>query len=122
MKKTFAKFFLVLILGTLIASCTYSKTAQVQADQSGDPLSAMIRFYRGPLNHLDAVRYGECPMYPSDSKYALQSVEKHGMLMGWIMTMDRLMRCGRDETKLSPNVYIDGERKIGRILYFLQFN
>ena len=111
MKKTFVKSILFLILFSLIVSCTYSKSMQTETGQGADPLSLMTRFYRGPLNHLDAVRYGQCPMYPSDSKYALQSVKKHGMLMGWIMSMDRLMRCGRYETKLSPDVYINGKWK-----------
>ncbi|MCJ7539262.1 MAG: membrane protein insertion efficiency factor YidD [Desulfobacterales bacterium] len=71
----------------------------------------MIEFYRGPLNHLSAVRSGECPMYPSDSKYSLQSIQKHGMFVGWIMAMDRLMRCGRDETRLSPKIIINGKSK-----------
>jgi len=33
------------------------------------------------------------------------------MLAGWVMSMDRLMRCGRDETKLSPEVFVDGKWK-----------
>jgi len=84
---------------------------QAETDRDADPLSLMVRFYRGPLNHLSAVRYGECPMYPSDSEYSLQSIQKHGMLVGWIMAMDRLMRCGRDETRLSPQVFINGKWK-----------
>ncbi|MGA9178110.1 MAG: membrane protein insertion efficiency factor YidD [Desulfobacterales bacterium] len=84
---------------------------QTETGRGTDPLSLMGRFYRGPLNHLSAVRYGECPMYPSDSEYSLQSLQKHGMLVGWIMTMDRLMRCGRDETRLSPQVFINGKKK-----------
>ena len=111
MKKTLAKLILFLILFNLIASCTYSKSMQAETDWEADPLSLMVRFYRGPLNHLSAVRYGECPMYPSDSEYSLQSIQKHGMLVGWIMTMDRLMRCGRDETRLSPQVFINGKWK-----------
>ena len=31
--------------------------------------------------------------------------------MGWIMAMDRLMRCGRDETRLSPKIMIYGKLK-----------
>ncbi len=50
-------------------------------------------------------------MYPSDSDYSLQSFKKHGILLGWVMTMDRLMRCGRDETKLSPTVSVNGKLK-----------
>ncbi|MES0446856.1 MAG: membrane protein insertion efficiency factor YidD [Desulfobacterales bacterium] len=111
MKKTLVKLILFLILLSLIASCTYSKSVQTETDRGADPLSLMVRFYRGPLNHLSAVRYGECPMYPSDSEYSLQSIQKHGMLVGWAMAMDRLMRCGRDETRLSPAVFINGKWK-----------
>ncbi len=111
MKKNLVKLILFLIFFSLIASCTYSKSMQVETDRNADPLSLMVRFYRGPLNHLSAVRYGECPMYPSDSEYSLQSIQKHGMLVGWIMAMDRLMRCGRDETRLSPQVFINGKWK-----------
>ena len=111
MKKTFVKLILLLILSSLTASCTYSKAMQAETDQGADPLSLLLRFYRGPLNHLSAVRYGECPMYPSDSEYSLQSIKKHGMLAGWVMSMDRLMRCGRDETRLSPEVFVNGKWK-----------
>lgn len=111
MEKILVKLILFLILFSLIASCTYSKSMQPETDWEADPLSLMVRFYRGPLNHLSAVRYGECPMYPSDSEYSLQSIQKHGMLVGWIMAMDRLMRCGRDETRLSPQVFINGKWK-----------
>lgn len=110
-KKTFVKSMLFLILSILIVSCSYSNPMQTEAGRETDPLSSMTRFYRGPLNHLSAVRPGECPMYPSDSEYSLQSTQKHGMMIGWIMTMDRLMRCGRDETKLSPEVFINGKLK-----------
>lgn len=71
-----------------------------------------IQFYRGPLNHLAAVRFGECPMHPSDSEYSLESFNKHGWVLGWIMTMDRLLRCGRDETRRSPPVRVDGKWKV----------
>ncbi len=33
------------------------------------------------------------------------------MVLGWIMTSDRLMRCGRDETRLSPGVFSNGKLK-----------
>jgi putative component of membrane protein insertase Oxa1/YidC/SpoIIIJ protein YidD len=111
MKKIFLKSMLFLILFSLIVSCSYPNSMQAETGWGTDPLSLMTRFYRGPLNHLSAVRYGECPMYPSDSEYSLQSLQKHGMLVGWIMAMDRLMRCGRDETRLSPEVFINGKRK-----------
>ena len=111
MKKTFINLSLALVLFCIIASCTSSKSLQVETDPVTNPLSSMIGFYQGPLNHLSAVRSGECPMYPSDSNYGLQSIQKHGMFVGWMMAMDRLMRCGRDETRLSPKIIINGKLK-----------
>jgi hypothetical protein len=43
-------------------------------------------------------------MYPSCSGYAAQALKKHGPVMGWIMTCDRLLRCGRSDTRLAPRV------------------
>ena len=45
-----------------------------------------------------------CQMSPSCSAYSKEAFHDHGFLLGWIMTCDRLMRCGRDETSLSPRV------------------
>lgn len=28
--------------------------------------------------------------------------------MGWILTCDRLLRCGHDETRLAPSIRIQG--------------
>ena len=43
-----------------------------------------------------------CQMHPSCSAYSKEAFQTHGFFLGWIMTCDRLMRCGRDETHLSP--------------------
>jgi len=48
-------------------------------------------------------------MYPSCSEYSKQAIHKHGFAVGWTMTMDRLMRCGRDEIKLAPRIFVNGE-------------
>jgi putative component of membrane protein insertase Oxa1/YidC/SpoIIIJ protein YidD len=84
---------------------------QAGDESSPGPFSAMIKFYQGPLNHLSAVRHGECPMYPSCSEYARQAIEKHGEGKGWIMTCDRLMRCGRDETRSGQMIRVHGQWK-----------
>src|SRR6056297_1763426 len=76
-----------------------------------DPLSLAIDFYRGPLDHLDAVRTGSCPMHPSCSEYSLCAIDKHGAWLGWIMACDRMMRCGRDALERTHAVLVDGERR-----------
>jgi len=70
------------------------------------PFSGLIGFYRGPLNHLSAVRRGRCSMYPSCSQYGLQALAKHGELIGWVMACDRLLRCGRDTIHRVPQVRV----------------
>lgn len=65
-----------------------------------------VHFFRSTISGADGNR---CPMYPSCSTYALEAFRKHGALIGWIMTSDRLTRCGRDELKTCPPVRIDGQ-------------
>lgn len=50
-------------------------------------------------------------MYPSCSQYSIESFEKHGFFIGWMMTCDRLYRCGRDELRLSPRIIINEQKK-----------
>jgi putative component of membrane protein insertase Oxa1/YidC/SpoIIIJ protein YidD len=71
----------------------------------------ILEVYRGPLNHLTAVRRGDCPMYPSCSEFSAQAIAKHGVMVGWMMTMDRLLRCGREELNLAPRVFDGGNLK-----------
>ncbi len=66
-----------------------------------------LLFYR---KYISPVIGDRCPMYPSCSHYSTEAFRKHGTIMGIIMTCDRLTRCGRDETKLSNAVIVDGEK------------
>lgn len=87
--------------------CTHPSVVPPDAS----PYEDLLGIYRGPLNHLAAVRRGACPMYPSCSEYSRQAVEKHGFVIGWSMAMDRLLRCGRDELKRAPAVLVQGQWK-----------
>ena len=95
----------------LILSCAYSNEGKRDAENVLSPGSFIFRLYEDGLDHLSAVRAGECPMYPSCSSYSKQVMVKHGVAVGWVMTADRLMRCGRDEMELSPLIYVDGKWK-----------
>ena len=81
--------------------------AESSAPQNGTPgdrppvLASPIRWWQTYLSGADGHR---CPMTPSCSSYALQAMQRHGSIKGWIMTCDRLMRCGRDELKRTPPV------------------
>ena len=99
------------MLSVLLLSCATTEGTGSGSAHDFNPLLALVEFYRGPLNHLSAVKKGHCPMYPSCSEYCMQCLRKHGFLMGWIMSCDRLMRCGRDEMTLSPMIPINGDLK-----------
>ena len=60
-----------------------------------------ITFYQKFISPADGHR---CQMSPSCSAYSREAFQAHGLFLGWIMTCDRLMRCGRDETHLSPGI------------------
>lgn len=92
---------LVTAAALLMAGCAATGG---ESPPAAGPFSAVLAAYRGPLNHLSAVRHGTCPMHPTCSEYARQAVAKHGEMIGWFMACDRLMRCGRDEIRRSPMV------------------
>ncbi len=100
---------IVLIL--LLMSCTASTVRDGGEAQVRGPAGAILDFYRGPLDHLSAVRHGQCPMYPSCSEYTKKAMVKHGEATGWVMAMDRLLRCGRDEIKRVPKIRVNGSLK-----------
>lgn len=104
-----SSFFCSLIF--LFSGCSTHKPSTETAINDDSPASQIIHLYQGPLNHLESVRHGGCPMYPNCSAYGLSAIKKHGPLIGWLMTFDRLMRCGLDETRLSPEVLVKGDWK-----------
>jgi len=65
----------------------------------------VIQFYQRHISGIDGNR---CPMYPNCSRYCAQAIRKHGFGLGWIMACDRLLRCGRDEVRLSPRIRVNG--------------
>lgn len=87
-----------LFVGTALAGPPESDSTTQR--ESTPVMTAPIRFYQKYLSGADGHR---CPMTPSCSNYALQAMQRHGAIKGWIMACDRLMRCGRDELKLSPS-------------------
>jgi hypothetical protein len=99
-------YLIVFWVSFLVGCAPHSVT---QPDPS--PYEDLLGIYREPLNHLDAVRRGVCPMHPSCSEYSRQAVKKHGFVLGWAMAMDRLLRCGRDELRRAPTILVHGQWK-----------
>lgn len=69
-----------------------------------------LTLFRKFVSPVDGER---CAMAPSCSGYALDAFHKHGFFLGWIMTSDRLMRCGRDEISRAAPL------RLGRKVYAL---
>ena len=67
----------------------------------------IIQLYEKYISPVDGER---CPMYPTCSAYARQAIQQHGLFIGWIMACDRLVRCGRDETRISPEIIKENVR------------
>jgi putative component of membrane protein insertase Oxa1/YidC/SpoIIIJ protein YidD len=96
---------IILFAAGCLSACSYSPSEE---EPRAEVHSPFLDFYQGPLNHLSAVRRGTCPSYPSCSEYSRQAIAKHGPIIGAMLTTDRLMRCGRDETKTAPRIYFKG--------------
>ena len=60
-------------------------------------------------NHISAVDADRCPSRPSCSSYCEKAIKKHGFFIGWMMTVDRLIHEGSEETKVSPMVFSEGK-------------
>jgi putative membrane protein insertion efficiency factor len=70
------------------------------------PALIPVKFYQKFLSGVDGNR---CPMYPTCSRFCIEAVQKHGLFKGWIMTCDRLIRCGRDEIQVSQKIWLNGK-------------
>jgi hypothetical protein len=102
-----------LVVGLLILA-SYGKGLAEPGSLSDDtpsfnPALWLVNLYRDHLSPLDGDR---CPSLPTCSSYSVQAMEKHGFFIGWMMTVDRLLHEGQEETKVSPVVYYEGKWRI----------
>ncbi len=100
-------FFRSCILVLCIQAIMVSTGRQVYCGESQDSerSGGIIGLFQEYISPVDGDR---CPMNPSCSAYARQCIKKHGPVMGIIMAMDRLVRCGRDEAYISERIYKNG--------------
>ncbi len=108
----------VLILSSVFYGCAFSSENQkieknrptaypVNKSSSGAAVLP-VKLFQKYISRVDGNR---CPMHPSCSSYAVEAIKKHGFIKGWIMTSDRLMRCGRDEVKHAGRIWINGRNR-----------
>ena len=116
-RKKYSKSFFFFLMGGIGDRVSYAdqkKTAgESETVSPGTKLKKSdiaiypIQLFRKFISSVDGNR---CPMEPTCSRYCLEAIKKHGSLAGWIMCSDRLMRCGRDEEKLAPPGWVNGEK------------
>lgn len=67
---------------------TPKEAAPPAAEAGLSPLQAGVRLFQRFISPVDGPR---CRMYPTCSAYALQALDKHGPLLGTLLTVDRLL-------------------------------
>ncbi len=53
-------------------------------------LIALIRFYQ---KYISPMKGTKCPYFPSCSQYAVEALEKHGVIKGSLLSVWRILRC-----------------------------
>jgi hypothetical protein len=103
----------LLLLGLLTLgfySDLLAQTSSPRDDTSAfNPALWLVHVYRNHISPLDGDR---CPSLPTCSSYSVQAMEKHGLFLGWMMTVDRLLHEGQEEARVSPVVYHEGKWKL----------
>lgn len=80
-----------------------------QEDGLGSSIGAWFAgMFRDHISRVDGDR---CPSLPTCSSYSFECFKKHGFLMGWIMTVDRLIH-EADEASVSPLMNDKGRLKV----------
>jgi hypothetical protein len=69
---------------------------------------SLLNFFSKVISPVDGDR---CPSYPTCAAYSKEAYQKHGALIGTLMTVDRLFH-EADEPRFSPTVEVHG---VGRI-------
>ena len=70
--------------------------------------TSMLTFFSSVISPVDGDR---CPSYPSCAAYSKQAYEKHGAVLGTLMTVDRLFH-EADEPRFSPTVEVHGVKRL----------
>ncbi len=96
-------FFFLLLAGTALATDALTEPASSTRETS--VWTSPIKLFQRFISRADGPR---CSMYPTCSHYASQAFKRHNAATAWVLTCDRLLRCGRDETRRSAPVWVGG--------------
>ncbi|UCG13647.1 MAG: membrane protein insertion efficiency factor YidD [Deltaproteobacteria bacterium] len=70
--------------------------------------TSLLSFFQKVISPVDGSR---CPSYPTCAAYSKQAYEKHGAVLGTLMTVDRLIH-EPSESQFSLQVEVHGARRI----------
>ena len=70
--------------------------------------TSLLTFFSKVISPVDGDR---CPSYHTCAVYSKQAYQKHGAVLGTLMTVDRLLH-EADESHFSPIVEVDGVRRL----------
>ena len=96
---------LVLVFSVFPAQAGEMGDSAAVGDTQPPAWSSPLTFFQRVISKADGDR---CPMYPSCSHYAATVFKRYNPVAAWIMTCDRLLRCGHDEVRLAPQVLLKG--------------
>jgi putative component of membrane protein insertase Oxa1/YidC/SpoIIIJ protein YidD len=99
------------ICGDPFEMATTADAAKREAKQGASQSNVGVWLASFFSKHISAVDGDRCPSEPTCSSYSVQAFKKHGLAMGWLMTVDRLIHEG-DEWAVSPVEKRGGKGKI----------
>jgi tetratricopeptide (TPR) repeat protein len=101
-------FFSVKNIVFIFISLGMSAFVHPSMAQGDESVEDLYGFYQKFISDIRPVK---CQMYPSCAKYSMQSFRTKGVIMGFLDTTDRLMRCGHEHDFYTVSL-IDGEPKL----------
>ena len=85
----------------------YHAAQNIQSDaKTYSPI--LLNFFQKVISPVDGSR---CPSYPTCAAYSKEAYQKHGALLGTLMTVDRLFH-EASEARFSPIVEVHGVQRI----------
>lgn len=99
-----AFLFVLFFFFTLSSATGLAETGHSASNDQRDAGEALLFPVRMFQQHVSGADGDRCPMAPSCSSYCIHAFKRHGPLIGFVMTCDRLLRCGRDEVRYTPSM------------------
>lgn len=85
----------------------FDRGVRQKAEQKEEDYNIGVWVVSAFQKYISSVDSDRCPSLPSCSSYSISAFKEHGLLVGWLMTADRLIH-EADEASVSPSVYYGG--------------